>query len=71
LVENHDFCIVLLTIPLDEVSPETSQSVFVGNHNSSDIAWTDSLQNGSKSWSFEIKTTGDISDEYGLRVDFE
>lgn len=65
LVENHDFCSIELTEPLNEFKTKSGESVLVGNHNRADIACTDCFQNGSKSFPFEIEPRGNVGNEFG------
>ncbi len=65
LVENHDFCAIELTEPFNEFKAKSGKSVFVGNNNRADMACTDGFQNGSKSFPFEVKSTGNVGNEFG------
>ncbi len=56
LIENHDLPIgVLRDDPFDEVKTESTESVFVGNHNFLEISFESEVQNGVKSFSFEVE----------------
>jgi len=57
LVENHDFAVMDFTQPFNEVEPEPSKSVFVGNHNNFDISFENSSQKGEQSFPPKIESS--------------
>ena len=56
LIENHDAPFTSGEDSLDDLKTETTQSVSVGNHNLEEISVDCGVQNGLKSFSFEVKT---------------
>jgi hypothetical protein len=47
----------------EDFKTETTQSVFVGNHNFEDISFDCVVQNGLKAFSFEVKTLSNVCDD--------
>jgi hypothetical protein len=62
-VENHEFCIVALEQPLQELHADASEPVSVGNHNFLDSACTDGVQNGEKPGALPVETAPDVGDD--------
>lgn len=72
-VENHEVAIFLLTEPFDKVKTKPDKSVFVADHNFSDVSWQNLSQKGKKSFAPVVESWTDFFDklsvcEQGLQV---
>ena len=56
MMENHDFPMGAFgDDAFEQVKTESTQSIFVGNHNFSDVSLDCCVQKGFKSFSFEVE----------------
>lgn len=62
-VENHEFCVVALEQPLQELHADACESVAVGHHNFCDSAATDGVQKGEEAGPMPVETTANVLDK--------
>ena len=64
VIENHESSAVTFDKPKYEFVAESTEPVFVGNHNLLDISTDCGFQYGSKTFPFEIEARADVFDDF-------
>ncbi len=64
--ENHEFAAALADNPLNEVTSDTGESVFVGNHNLELLSAQDASQYGFKPLTLIVEGGADVLDDVGF-----
>ena len=64
--ENHEFAAAVADKPLNEVTSDTNESVFVGNHNRELLSAQDSSQYGLKPLTLIVEGGADVLDDVGF-----
>jgi hypothetical protein len=64
VVENHEFCVVAIEQPFQELHADACESVAVGHHNFCDSAATDGVQKGEETRALPVDTTGNVLNEF-------
>lgn len=60
---NHELHFKAPAQGLEEVEPESAQSVFVGNHNLADTVVEEEVQKGLKTFAAEVEAGPDVFDD--------
>ena len=63
MVENHDFDMVLLEIPLEELECKPTEPISRGKGNLLDVSTLDSLQKGDKVLALEVDAQPNVTDD--------
>jgi hypothetical protein len=63
VVENHESNSKRLENPAEEIKSESSETVFVGNHNLFDVSATTAFQKGFKTGAVEVDTGSDVCND--------
>ena len=65
---NHESCVKLCKDEFQEFSSETTESVFVHDHNLFDHSFDDGVQKGLKTLAFEVDSAGNVCIDFMLGV---
>jgi hypothetical protein len=63
LAENHEFCIVSVEQPLQQLHADARESVAVGDHNFVDSAATNGVQKREQAGALPVESTASVADE--------
>lgn len=64
MVENHEGALALREDPFQEFQSESTQAVFVGNHNFFDTSLEYGVQNGRKTGPSPVEPASDVGDKF-------